>query len=85
MTGRRKNHRTRDKVFFGRSGEFLFCRRAFGDRDVTSRPDEFFELRVCHGGRIHPEPIHAHAMDRLCVARRHCHFATAMAVYSGAH
>ncbi len=67
--GRREHGRAGDEVLLRCRRELLVRRRALGDRDVARRADELGVLRVRHLGRIHPEPVDAHAVDRLRVAR----------------
>ena len=67
VVSRRKNDCAGDEVFFGCGWEFFLRRRAFRDCDVTRRADEFLELFVRHRGRIHPESVDAHTMNRFRV------------------
>ena len=85
MVRRSEDDGTRDQILGGRGWEFFFCRRAFRDGDVTGRFHELLEFLVRHRRLIHPEAIHAHAMNRLRVVRRHRHLGTAMAIRHGAH
>ena len=85
VIGRRKDDRARDQILRWRSWEFFLRRRSFRDGDVTGRFDELLELLVGHRSLIHEESIHAHAMNRLGIVRRHRHLATAMAIHRCAH
>ena len=85
MIGRREDDGAGDQIFRRRGREFFLRRHAFRDRDVTGRLHELLEFLVRHRRLIHPEAVHAHAMDRLGVVRRHRHLGTAMAIRHGAH
>ena len=85
MVGRRKHNRARNQIFCRRSWKFFLRWRAFRNRDITGRLNEFLELLVCHGGRIHPEAVDENAMDWPRVVRSHRHLGTAAPIHDGAH
>ena len=85
LIGRRENNSACYKVFSRRSRKFFLGGRPFRDRNVAGRLNKLLKLPVRHCRCIHPETIHANAMNRTCVVRRHRHFMAAFTVYSGAH
>src|SRR6266853_4877603 len=70
---RRKNDRASDQIRFWRVRKLFLGRRPFRDGEVTGRGDELGDLLIRDYGFVHPKSVHANAVNRLGIIRRHRH------------